>query len=129
MQDLRKIAAERAAKPKDRPIGSSFMTEHQRAKKALVKQIEALDGSNIQLIAASTDEDSGEKKILRVAVSVRGILTGWAISKQHSLNFNSATSLLPLLHFAVPLSFGSRSASSAPAIQKSPRLCGFPCRP
>ncbi len=41
------------------------MTEHQRAKKALVKQIEALDGSNIQMIAASTDEDGGENKTLR----------------------------------------------------------------
>ena len=71
MQDLRKIAAERAAKPKGRPVGASFMTEHQRAKKALVKQIEALDGSNIQMIAASTDEDGGENKTLRVAAYCR----------------------------------------------------------
>ena len=71
MQDLRKIAAERAARPKDKPIGSSFETEHQRAKKALVKQIEALDGNNIRLIAANTDEEGGEKKILRVAAYCR----------------------------------------------------------
>lgn len=71
MQDLRKIAAERAARPKDKAIGSSFETEHQRAKKALVKQIEALDGNNIRLIAANTDEEGGEKKILRVAAYCR----------------------------------------------------------
>ena len=71
MQDLRKIAAERAARPKENPVGTSFVTEHKRAKKALVKQIEALDGSNIRLIAANTDEEGGEKKILRVAAYCR----------------------------------------------------------
>ena len=71
MQDLRKIAADRAAKPKGKPVGASFETEHQRAKKALVKQIEALDGNNIRLIAANTDEEGGEKKILRVAAYCR----------------------------------------------------------
>ena len=71
MQDLKKIAAERAARPKANPVGTSFVTEHQRAKKALVKQIEALDGSNIRLIAANTDEEGGEKKILRVAAYCR----------------------------------------------------------
>ena len=71
MQDLKKIAAERAARPKENPVGTSFVTEHQRAKKALVKQIEALDGSNIRLIAANTDEEGGEKKILRVAAYCR----------------------------------------------------------
>ena len=71
MQDLRKIAAERAARPKENPVGTSFVTEHKRAKKALVKQIEALDGSNIRMIAANTDEEGGEKKILRVAAYCR----------------------------------------------------------
>jgi len=71
VQDLKKIAAERAARPKENPVGTSFVTEHQRAKKALVKQIEALDGSNIRLIAANTDEEGGEKKILRVAAYCR----------------------------------------------------------
>jgi len=71
VQDLKKIAAERAARPKANPVGTSFVTEHQRAKKALVKQIEALDGSNIRLIAANTDEEGGEKKILRVAAYCR----------------------------------------------------------
>ena len=47
MQDYRKIAADRAARPKECPVGASFETEHQRAKKALVKQIEALDGHNL----------------------------------------------------------------------------------
>lgn len=71
MQDLRKIAEDRAAKPKGKPVGASFETEHQRAKKALVKQIEALDGNNIRLIAANTDEVGGEQKILRVAAYCR----------------------------------------------------------
>lgn len=67
MRDLQKIAAERAARQKDKPIGTSFETEHQRAKKALIKQIEALDGSNIQLIAANTEGEDGSPKVLRVA--------------------------------------------------------------
>ena len=72
MQDLRKIAARRAAREKNRPIGASIETEHQRAKKALVKQIEALDGSNIQLIAAApAGEEGGEPKQLRVAAYCR----------------------------------------------------------
>ena len=37
MNDVRKIAEERAAKPKGDPVGRSFETERQRAKKALVK--------------------------------------------------------------------------------------------
>lgn len=71
MRDLRKIAEERAAKPKEKPVGASFETEHQRAKKALVRQIEALDGNNIRMIAANTDEEGGEKRILRVAAYCR----------------------------------------------------------
>ena len=71
MQDLQRIAAERAARPKERPVGASFETEHQRAKKALVKQIEALDGRNIRLIAANTEESGGEPKTLRVAAYCR----------------------------------------------------------
>ena len=71
MQDLRKIAEDRAAKPKGKPVGASFETEHQRAKKALVKQIEALDGNNIRMIAATSDEGSGEPKVLRVAAYCR----------------------------------------------------------
>ena len=71
MQDYRKIAADRAARPKDCPVGASFETEHQRAKKALVKQIEALDGSNIHLIAANPEEESTEPKVLRVAAYCR----------------------------------------------------------
>ena len=71
MRDLKKIAAERAARPKEKPVGSSFETEHQRAKRALVKQIDALDGSNIQMIAATTDEGNSEQKTLRVAAYCR----------------------------------------------------------
>ena len=71
MRDLKKIAAERAARPKEKPVGSSFETEHQRAKRALVKQIDALDGSNIQMIAANADEGNAEQKTLRVAAYCR----------------------------------------------------------
>ena len=67
MQDLRRIAERRAARPKNKPVGSSFETEHQRAKKAVVKQIEELSGNGIHLIAANTDEENGQKKALRVA--------------------------------------------------------------
>ena len=71
MRDLKKIAAERAARPKEKPVGSSFETEHQRAKRALVKQIDALDGSNIHMIAANADEGNAEQKTLRVAAYCR----------------------------------------------------------
>ena len=67
MQDLRRIAERRASRPKSKPVGSSFETEHQRAKKAVVKQIEELSGSDIHMIAATTEDESGQKKILRVA--------------------------------------------------------------
>ena len=71
MKDIQKIASERAARPKEQPVGSSFETEHQRAKRALVKQIDALDGSNIHMIAATTDEGDAEQKTLRVAAYCR----------------------------------------------------------
>ena len=67
MQDLRRIAERRASRPKNNPVGSSFETEHQRAKKAVVKQIEELSGSDIHMIAATVEDESGQKKILRVA--------------------------------------------------------------
>ena len=67
MQDLRRIAERRASRPKSKPVGSSFETEHQRAKKAVVKQIEELSGSDIHMIAATTEDESGQKKILRVS--------------------------------------------------------------
>ena len=70
MNDVRKIAEERAARPKGDPVGRSFETERQRAKKALVKQIDALDGSNIQMIAARS-ESADENRTLRVAAYCR----------------------------------------------------------
>ena len=70
MNDVRKIAEERASRPKGDPVGRSFETERQRAKKALVKQIDALDGSNIQMIAARA-ESTDENRILRVAAYCR----------------------------------------------------------
>lgn len=72
MQDLKKIAQERALRGKEAPVGRSFETEHQRAKKALVKQIESLDGSNIHLIAAASEDGGGnEQRVLRVAAYCR----------------------------------------------------------
>jgi hypothetical protein len=71
VQDIQKIAAERASKANVKPVGKSFETEHQRAKKALVKQIESLDGSNIHMIAASTKQSGGEGHVLRVAAYCR----------------------------------------------------------
>ena len=71
MRDIQKIAEERAAKVNVKPVGKSFETEHQRAKKALVKQIESLDGSNIHMIAASTEQSGGDGHVLRVAAYCR----------------------------------------------------------
>jgi DNA invertase Pin-like site-specific DNA recombinase len=71
VQDLKRIAADRAAKPKQKSVGASFETEHQRAKKALVKQIEDLDGSNIQMISATSEQTRGENTLLRVAAYCR----------------------------------------------------------
>ena len=71
MRDIQKIAEERAAKVNVKPVGKSFETEHQRAKKALVKQIESLDGSNIHMIAASTEQSAGDGHVLRVAAYCR----------------------------------------------------------
>lgn len=72
MRDLRKIAESRAAGIDNKPVGAGFETEHRRAKNALVKQIEELDGSNIHMIAAASNQaEDGGKKILRVAAYCR----------------------------------------------------------
>ena len=48
MNDIRKIASERAAKTRTAPLGTSFESERQRAKSALVRQLDSLDGKNIR---------------------------------------------------------------------------------
>ena len=52
MDDVRKAAEERAARPGKAPIGASFESERQRSKNALVRQITSQDGRNVRMIAA-----------------------------------------------------------------------------
>ncbi len=70
MVDVRKAAEERASRPKGPPIGSSFESERQRSKNALVKQITSQDGRNVRMIAATPEAAEGER-ILRVAAYCR----------------------------------------------------------
>ena len=70
MNDVRKNAEERASRPERKPVGASFESERQRAKNALVKQLDALDGRNIRKIAAAADAPE-EEKVLRVAAYCR----------------------------------------------------------
>lgn len=53
MDDVRQAAEERASRPKKAPVGTSFESERQRSKNALVKQIESMDGRNVRMIAAA----------------------------------------------------------------------------
>ncbi len=55
MNDVQRIAEERAAQPRTRPIGSSMQSEHRIAKNAVVQQNNALDGTRIQKIDAVDD--------------------------------------------------------------------------
>ena len=66
MDDVRRMALERANRPKQAPIGASFESERQRSKNALVKQLDSMDGRNVRKIAAVADAPR-EEKILRVA--------------------------------------------------------------
>lgn len=70
MDDVRRAAEERARKPKTTAVGQSFGSERQRSKAALVRQLDALDGSNIRKIAAAA-EIPEEEKVLRVAAYCR----------------------------------------------------------
>lgn len=70
MEDVRRAAEERASRPKTAAVGTSFESERQRTKNALVKQLDSLDGRNIRKIAAAADEPE-EEKILRVAAYCR----------------------------------------------------------
>ena len=57
MDDVRRNAQERAARPSTLPVGSSFESERQKQKAALVRQIDELDGSRI----CSTYNTKGKK--------------------------------------------------------------------
>ena len=70
MNDVRRVAEERAAQPKTAEIGTSFESERQRSKNALVRQLDSLDGSNVRKIAAAS-ETPEEEKVLRVAAYCR----------------------------------------------------------
>ena len=71
MNDIRKAATERAARTRTTPVGASFESERQRAKNALVKQLDSLDGKNIRKIAAVSEGPENENKVLRVAAYCR----------------------------------------------------------
>lgn len=70
MDDVRKNAQERAARPSTLPVGSSFESERQRQKAALIRQIDELDGSKIRKISAAA-EQTEQRKNLRVAMYCR----------------------------------------------------------
>ena len=70
MDDVRQAAQERAARPNRAPIGASFESERQRSKNALVRQLDALDGTAVRKIAA-VSETPDEDRILNVAAYCR----------------------------------------------------------
>ena len=70
MNDVRQAAEERATRPKKTPVGTSFESERQRSKHALVRQLESMDGSNVRKIAAVSPAQE-EDRILRVAAYCR----------------------------------------------------------
>lgn len=70
MDDVRKLAEERAARPSSVPAGSSFESERQKQKAALVRQIDELDGSKIRKISAAS-EKTENNRTLRVAAYCR----------------------------------------------------------
>lgn len=72
MKDVQKAAAERAAHPSSSPAGSCFETDRQRQKAAVGKQFDALEGTRIRKITASSNiESDGPPKKLRVAAYCR----------------------------------------------------------
>lgn len=70
MDDVKRIAEERAARPKASPVGAGFESERQREKNALVRQLDAQDGRNVHKIAAASAAPE-EDKVLRVAAYCR----------------------------------------------------------
>ncbi len=69
MKDVERVARERAERPRAQ-VGANFESARQREKRALVKQLDSLDGSKIRKIAALSDK-SDEKKIQNVAAYCR----------------------------------------------------------
>lgn len=70
MDDVKRIAGERAARPKASQVGAGFESERQREKNALVRQLDAQDGRNVHKIAAAADA-AEEDRVLRVAAYCR----------------------------------------------------------
>ncbi len=70
MDDVKRVAEERAARPKTAPVGAGFESERQREKNAFGRQIAELDGRNVHKIAASSGTPE-EDRILRVAAYCR----------------------------------------------------------
>ena len=70
MDDVRQAAEERASRPKSSKIGAGFESERQREKNALIRQLDAQDGSNVRKIAAASNEPE-EERVLRVAAYCR----------------------------------------------------------
>ncbi len=70
MDDVKQVAEERAARLKTAPVGAGFESERQREKNAFVRQIDALDGSNVHKIAAAAAPQE-EDRVLRVAAYCR----------------------------------------------------------
>ena len=70
MDDVKKVAEERAAREKKSSVGTSFESERQREKNALVKQLDAQDGRNVHKIAAETAAQDDDR-VLRVAAYCR----------------------------------------------------------
>ena len=70
MEDVRQTAEERAARPKNAPVGTGFESERQREKNALIRQLDAQDGRNVRKIAAAVAGQE-EDRILRVAAYCR----------------------------------------------------------
>lgn len=70
LNDVRRNAEERAQRQNSTPVGSSFESDRQREKRAMIRQIDSLDGSNIRKIAAAS-ETREENRILRVAAYCR----------------------------------------------------------
>lgn len=70
LDDVRKIAEERAGRPGGASKGAGFESERQREKKALVKQLEAQNGQNVRMIAAAPEQGE-DGRILRVAAYCR----------------------------------------------------------
>ena len=86
MKDVHNIAEERASRLNNMPPGRSFETEHQRAKKALVNQINALDGFGIHMIAATSAGEDEEERIITCGMRCRGYnakLNGSVANSKH----------------------------------------------